>query len=194
MSEIKINQGNVTEAFKTAKGNALAINILTKLFGEQKPDYSDYHNIKTYEDACEALGIKPMTSLFIEYEACMKEEVIDIAHIAYIKLCTIAQAINNDKDFPRFVKDEYRYYPYFILYNQKEVDEMSDEDKSRLVFWGGLAFLGAYCGLAYACSSYAWSSAPANFGSRLAVSSSEQAIYFGNQFKELWKDYLIGRK
>lgn len=194
MSEIKINQGNVTEAFKTAKGNALAINILTKLFGEQKPDYSDYHNIKTYEDACEALGIKPMTSLFIEYEACMKEEVIDIAHIAYIKLCTIAQAINNDKDFPRFVKDEYRYYPYFILYNQQEVDDMSDEDKSRLVFWGGDAYNGASCGLAYACSNPAWSHASAIFGSRLAVSSSEQAIYFGNQFKELWKDYLIGRK
>lgn len=194
MSEIKINQGNVTEAFKTAKGNALAINILTKLFGEQKPDYSDYHNIKTYEDACEALGIKPMTSLFIEYGACMKEEVIDIAHIAYIKLCTIAQAINNDKDFPRFVKDEYRYYPYFILYNQKEVDEMSDEDKSRLVFWGGHASYGASCGLACASSDYAWSSASAYIGSRLAVSSSEQAIYFGNQFKELWKDYLIGRK
>lgn len=194
MSEIKINQGNVTEAFKTAKGNALAINILTKLFGEQKPDYSDYHNIKTYEDACEALGIKPMTSLFIEYEACMKEEVIDIAHIAYIKLCTIAQAINNDKDFPRFVKDEYRYYPYFILYNQKEVDEMSDEDKSRLVFWGGSANHGAYCGLACAYSRYDWSLTHASVGSRLAVSSSEQAIYFGNQFKELWKDYLIGRK
>lgn len=194
MSEIKINQGNVTEAFKTAKGNALAINILTKLFGEQKPDYSDYHNIKTYEDACEALGIKPMTSLFIEYGACMKEEVIDIAHIAYIKLCTIAQAINNDKDFPRFVKDEYRYYPYFILYNQKEVDEMSDEDKSRLVFWGGFASYGASCGLASAYSPHAWSTAAALIGSRLAVSSSEQAIYFGNQFKELWKDYLIGRK
>lgn len=194
MSEIKINQGNVTEAFKTAKGNALAINILTKLFGEQKPDYSDYRNIKTYEDACEALGIKPMTSLFIEYEACMKEEVIDIAHIAYIKLCTIAQAINNDKDFPRFVKDEYRYYPYFILYNQKEVDEMSDEDKSRLVFWGGDAYHGAYCGLASANSAYGWSFTDATVGSRLAVSSSEQAIYFGNQFKELWKDYLIGRK
>lgn len=194
MSEIKINQGNVTEAFKTAKGNALAINILTKLFGEQKPDYSDYRNIKTYEDACEALGIKPISRLLVEYEDGMKEEVMDIAHIAYIKLCTIARAINNDKDFPRFVKDEYRYYPYFILYNQQEVDDMSDEDKSRLVFWGGSAYSGASCGWACAYSNYDWSFASANVGSRLAVSSSEQAIYFGNQFKELWKDYLIGRK
>lgn len=194
MSEIKINQGNVTEAFKTAKCNALAINILTKLFGEQKPDYSDYRNIKTYEDACEALGIKPISRLLVEYEDGMKEEVMDIAHIAYIKLCTIARAINNDKDFPRFVKDEYRYYPYFILYNQQEVDDMSDEDKSRLVFWGGFAYYGAICGLACAHSNYDWSFTNASVGSRLAVSSSEQAIYFGNQFKELWKDYLIGRK
>lgn len=194
MSEIKINQGNVTEAFKTAKGNALAINILTKLFGEQKPDYSDYRNIKTYEDACEALCIKPISRLLVEYEDGMKEEVMDIAHIAYIKLCTIARAINNDKDFPRFVKDEYRYYPYFILYNQQEVDDMSDEDKSRLVFWGGAALSGAYCGLASAHSTHVWSLTAAYVGSRLAVSSSEQAVYFGNQFKELWKDYLIGRK
>ena len=31
-------------------------------------------------------------------------------------------------------------------------------------------------------------------GSRLAVKSSEIAIYFGEQFKELWKDFLIGKK
>lgn len=193
MKAVEIKQENVTEAFKSADGCEVAINILTNLFGKQKPDYTDFHNIKTYEDACEALGIKPVSRLLVEYEDGMKEEVMDIAHIAYIKLCTIAQAINNDKDFPRFVKDEYRYYPYFILYNQQEVEEMNDEDKSRLVFWGGSAD-GALCGLAFAYSALAWSVATAYFGSRLAVSSREQAIYFGNQFKELWKDYLIGKK
>lgn len=194
MKQIEIKQENVTEAFKSAKGCDVAISILTNLFGEQKPDYSDYHNIKTYEDACDALGIKPIRRILVEYMDGSMEEVVDIAHIAYMKLCTIACAINNDKEFPRFIKDEYRYYPYFILYNQKEVDEMSDEDKSRLVFWGGDASYGAYCGLAYAISSNAWSYSPATFGSRLALNSSEKAIYFGNQFKELLKDYLIGKK
>lgn len=51
MKAIEIKQENVTEAFKSADGCEVAINILTNLFGKQKPDYTDFHNIKTYEDA-----------------------------------------------------------------------------------------------------------------------------------------------
>ena len=118
----------------------------------------------------------------------------DIAHLAYIKLYTIARALNNDPDFPRFTKDEYRYTPWFYLYNQKEIDEMDEEDRNRLVLWGGSAYNGAYCGFASASSTNAWSYSFATLGSRLAVKSSEIAIYFGEQFKELWKDFLIGKK
>lgn len=194
MKAIEIKQENVTEAFKSADGCEVAINILTNLFGKQKPDYTDFHNIKTYEDACEALGIKPVSRLLIEYGDGQKEEVIDIAHIAYVKLSTIARALNNDPDFPRFTKDEYRYTPWFYIYNQKEIDEMDEEDRNRLVLWGGYATYGAGCGLASAHSAYDWSGSRASFGSRLAVKSSEIAIYFGEQFKELWKDFLIGKK
>lgn len=118
----------------------------------------------------------------------------DIAHLAYIKLCTIARALNNDPDFPRFTKDECRYTPWFYLYNQKEIDEMDEEDRNQLVLWGGDTYAGAYCGLAFAYSFLDWSSSGAVLGSRLAVKSSEIAIYFGEQFKELWKDFLIGKK
>lgn len=201
MSELKITQEKVTAAFSEANDCPKAISILTALFGKQKPDYTDYHNIKTYEDACEAIGVKPIVRLLVEDEDGHKEEVADIAHLAYIKLCTIARALNNDPDFPRFTKDEYRYTPWFYLYNQKEIDEMDEEDRNRLVLWGGPAAGGAACGLAFAfsspawsSSSPAWSSSSASFGSRLAVKSSEIAIYFGEQFKELWKDFLIGKK
>ena len=71
---------------------------------------------------------------------------------------------------------------------------MDEEDRNRLVLWGGNAHNGASCGLAYADSNIGWSFSAANFGSRLAVKSSEIAIYFGEQFKELWKDFLIGKK
>ena len=216
MSELKITQEKVTAAFSEANDCPKAISILTALFGKQKPDYTDYHNIKTYEDACEAIGVKPIVRLLVEDEDGHKEEVADIAHLAYIKLCTIARALNNDPDFPRFTKDEYRYTPWFYLYNQKEIDEMDEEDRNQLVLWGGnagngascglacadsdydwsnsYAYGGAYCGLASALSYNAWSSSSAAVGSRLAVKSSEIAIYFGEQFKELWKDFLIGKK
>ena len=157
MSELKITQEKVTAAFSEANDCPKAISILTALFGKQKPDYTDYHNIKTYEDACEAIGVKPIVRLLVEDEDGHKEEVADIAHLAYIKLCTIARALNNDPNFPRFTKDEYRYTPWFYLYNQKEIDEMDEEDRNRLVLWGGSADDGATCGLAYAHSYDAWS-------------------------------------
>ena len=126
MSELKITQEKVTAAFSEANDCPKAISILTALFGKQKPDYTDYHNIKTYEDACEAIGVKPIVRLLVEDEDGHKEEVADIAHLAYIKLYTIARALNNDPDFPRFTKDEYRYTPWFYLYNQKEIDEINE--------------------------------------------------------------------
>ena len=62
-------------------------------------------------------------------------------------------------------------------------------------FFGAvLRINGAYCGLACAYSDSDWSNSYAYLGSRLAVKSSEIAIYFGEQFKELWKDFLIGKK
>nr|DAR10267.1 MAG TPA: hypothetical protein [Bacteriophage sp.] len=152
MKAIEIKQENVTEAFKSADGCEVAINILTNLFGKQKPDYTDFHNIKTYEDACEALGIKPVSRLLIEYGDGQKEEVIDIAHIAYVKLSTIARALNNDPEFPRFTENEYRWFPWYYLYSQEEIDDMDEEKRKGLVFWGGNASDGAFCGLAYAYS------------------------------------------
>lgn len=154
MKAIEIKQENVTEAFKSADGCEVAINILTNLFGKQKPDYTDFHNIKTYEDACEALGIKPVSRLLIEYGDGQKEEVIDIAHIAYVKLSTIARALNNDPEFPRFTENEYRWFPWYYLYSQEEIDDMDEEKRKELVFWGGGANYGALCGLASAVSDF----------------------------------------
>jgi hypothetical protein len=71
---------------------------------------------------------------------------------------------------------------------------MDEEKRKELVFWGGPAYHGASCGLASAYSSYAWSYSFADVGSRLAVKSEEIAKYFGNQFKELWRDFLIGKR
>ena len=71
---------------------------------------------------------------------------------------------------------------------------MDEEDRNQLVLWGGDAGNGASCGLAFADSVTDWSGSDASIGSRLAVKSSEIAIYFGEQFKELWKDFLIGKK
>ena len=115
--------------------------------------------------------------------------------IAFMKLRIIAAALNGLhentlNEFPKFEKGEYRWYPWFLLCTQKEIDEMSDEDKSRVVLRslsnavanGGVAF-------AYACrdSSYA----RASYGSRLAFKTKELAKYAGEQFLDIWADLVF---
>lgn len=195
MEDVRIKHKNVTEAFKSAEGCDVAISILTSLFGDQKPDYTDYHNIKTYENACEALGETPVD--FENMNGLLVENDFDpllVDEIAYKKLGTIAKALNNDPEFPRFTSNEYRWFPWYYMYSQAEIDDMDEEKRKELVFWGGPAHCGAYCGLAVANSTDAWSDTDATVGSRLAVKSKEVAEYFGRQFKELWRDFLIGKR
>lgn len=74
MSELKITQEKVTAAFSEANDCPKAISILTALFGKQKPDYTDYHNIKTYEDACEAIGVNPLFAYLLKMKTDTKKK------------------------------------------------------------------------------------------------------------------------
>ena len=105
--------------------------------------------------------------------------------LAYIQLRIITYALNEGW-VPQFTEDEYRYYPYFYLYTQKEIDEMSEDDKAQLLSVGGYAYNGAQCGLSYASSDPGFSSSSASIGARLAFKSSELAKYAGRQFAALW--------
>ena len=107
----------------------------------------------------------------------------------------IAAALNGQSEgtldeFPKFEKGEYRWYPWFLLYTQKEIDEMSEKKKSRVVLRsgsnananGGVAFAGAYNGS---------SNASASYGSRLAFKTKELAKYAGEQFIDIWANLVF---
>lgn len=68
---------------------------------------------------------------------------------------------------------------------------MSNDDKSRLV---GRAFYISVAGggLAYAYAYNASSNSNGDFGSRLAFKSEELAEYAGNQFIEIFADFMLG--
>ena len=84
--------------------------------------------IKTFEDACNELGIDHN-----EWMQDKKELGLEADVIAYLKLRIIAAALNEGWK-PQFTTDEYRYFPWFCLYTQSEIDEMNEEDKSRVVY------------------------------------------------------------
>ena len=136
----------------------------------------------SHENACKVLDIP-----FDNFE----NEEKDVR--AYKILRIIAKAWNEDAEFPRFVKGEKRWYPCVDLYTKEEVNRMSEEDKKRVLLWGGSALHGVVCGLVCAPAHSAFSSATATFGARLGFKSKELAVKCVEQFPELWYDYLIGK-
>jgi hypothetical protein len=149
--------------------------------------------VKTFDDACKELGI--------DAEAIQQQwqdaGITMLDEVAYQKLRIITAALNEGWE-PEFREDEYRYYPYCILYTKAEIEQKDDEwkDEHNLQLWGGggASSSGALCGLAFAHSVYAWSIALANISARLAHKTEELAIYSGKQFTELWANYYTGKE
>lgn len=140
--------------------------------------------IKTFEDACNELGIDHN-----EWMQDKKELGLEADVIAYLKLRIIAAALNEGWK-PQFTTGEYRYFPWFCLYTQSEIDEMNEEDKSRVVY-RSYNNAGASGGVACAHTLYDSSDAYTSIGSRLAFKTRELAEYAGRQFVEIWADYVF---
>lgn len=149
--------------------------------------------VKTFDDACKELGI--------DAEAIQQQwqdaGITMLDEVAYQKLRIITAALNEGWE-PEFKEDEYRYYPYCILYTKAEIEQKDDEwkDEYNLQLWvgGGASYDGVACGLACATSRNAWSIASASFSARLAHKTEELAIYSGKQFTELWANYYTGKE
>lgn len=111
--------------------------------------------------------------------------------VAYLKLRIICAALNEGWK-PTFDKDEWRYYPWFYLYTQKEYEELDEDEKEECRVVGrsnGNASAGG--GLVYASAFYASSTSSTNCGSRLAFKTRELGEYCGKQFIDIWADFLF---
>lgn len=188
---IQINTDALIKAYKESSNDCK--NTLESLFGEELFKPKDItERIKTFDDAYKALGEShPYVVQYDQIFACLMdgEEEIPKDIIAYLKLRIITAALNEGWK-PQFTKDEWRYFPWFYLYTQKEIDEMDEEEKSRVVFRSH-SFATARGGVAYAITSSDSSRTYAYIGSRLAFKSSELAKYAGEQFVEIWADYVF---
>lgn len=150
---------------------------------DEKPQ-NVMERVKTFKDACNELGIEHDKWVQDKKDLGLEADVI-----AYLKLRIIAAALNEGWK-PQFTTDEYRYFPWFYLYTQSEIDEMSEEEKSRVVYRSGY---NAYAVGGVACAyTYSGSSSTVTYiGSRLAFKTRELAEYAGRQFVEIWADYVF---
>ena len=142
--------------------------------------------IKTFDDALEELGKDH--PLVKEYKALCKADVTENT-VVYSRLCVITAAMNEGWT-PRFVKGEYRYFPYFYLYTNEEISRMSEEELSRVVYRSS-SYAYAVGGVSYAYADYDSADVVAYIGSRLAFKTEELAEYAGKQFIKLYAEYLL---
>ena len=182
--QIQIPEGKVAE-WKEING------VTTLVLVDEADNRPVTERIKTFEDACNELGEE---NVFVQaYRTAEfntsgnQNDVSDV--VAYLKLRVIAAALNEGWN-PQFTTEEFRWYPWFYLYTQEDIDKMDEEKKKTIWRFGGPSNFGSHCGLAVANSHDAWSASGAGISARLAVKSEALAKYFGQQFIDIWSDYV----
>ena len=183
--EIEIPEGKVAE-WQEIDGKTVLVAV------DEVDNRPVTERIKTFEDACNELGEENvLVQAYRTAEFNTSGNQSDVSDVvAYLKLRVIAEALNEGWE-PQFKKEEYRYYPWFYLYRQVEIDNMDEKKKKKLWLFGGGSYSGAHCGLAVAGSGSTGSNSGAAFSARLAVKSEALAKYSGQQFIDIWADYLI---
>ena len=168
--------------------------IALQAFSEKELTAFDFTRIRTFEDACKALGLD-----FDNIVDTIANIIIfghSKASAAMFKLNIIRKAINLGQDlhFAKDPKNSYIYYPYNQLvtkispYYNKELNlgkmeiigKVKSEGKEYFVF-GGRAYIGGYDGLGVFYSDDGVGDANASIGF-LGCASEKIAQHFGKYF------------
>lgn len=145
--------------------------------------------IKTFEDACEALGNK---HLYVQEYLNVVNINISQDIISYLKLRIITEALNEGWK-PTFDEGEYRYYPWFFSYTKEEYDSLDEDEKKKCRIPPKLDNhddMNA-SNLEYVYAGFAGSCSYSSSGVRLTFKTKELAKYCGEQFIDIWIDFLF---
>lgn len=180
-------------AFKAAEKNDIK-GVLIAIFGiseKPKDNRPVTERIKTFEDAVRELGNDhPLVSLYNVLSNSTVKYDSDV--LAYLKLRIIVAALNEGWE-PQFIEGERRWAPWFVLYTNAELNKMNDKDREKVcrVVGRSNSYSIAYGGLVFAVAYSASSDSSTDLGSRLAFKSEKLAEYAGQQFIEIYRDFMI---
>ena len=158
---------------------------------DEKDNRPITERVTCWDDVVRELGYDPVERL-LDHTERGDGFNFEPDEIAYIKLKAIATVLNEGWT-PQFTTDEYRYFPWFYLYTQEEIDAMDEEKRSRVVLRSNYSAY-ALGGVAYVHALYDSSNAVSSYGSRLAFKTRELAVYAGKQFTEIWADFVFRPK
>lgn len=143
-----------------------------------------WERIKTVEDAITYTGMT--------LPDCIGELPLDVQAMMKLRIvCAAYNELTVDEldQFPLFTDGEYRYYPWFWLYTQEEIDKMDEEERSR-VLGRSFSSANAYAGVAYSYASNASAISSSSLGGRLCFKTRELAMECGKRFAKLWGQFF----
>ena len=189
MCTIKLDATQVAAIYKG--GNEEARKALKDSLGEQFSTILPITDrVKTFDDAVGELGNEhSLVKVYHSIKYGYTSELVGKDLLAYIKLTIICEALNEGWH-PQYTQNERRWFPYYELLTNEEIEGMPEEEKSRVVgragcgayAYGGLVYSGAVCVSSYSGTSY---------GSRLAFKNEELAEYAGKTFIDIYKDFVM---
>lgn len=198
---IEINSANYDAAYAMAdEQTRKVLAVLCGRDGETTapakpaPTLSDYTTIRSYEDACVALGFSPtiLNKPLVVAETEDGEDKVELPKhiVAQMKLETICRALwgGEVKVYPDPKGERTYWYPWFALYTKDEMERMNKEQRGALL--SAYANLGASAGFGCLYAHYRSSHSYALSGFRLCLDTEEKAEYFGKQFVELWAEAI----
>ena len=155
---------------------------MCKVFGEDtfKKSNDDTRRIKTFEQACHKLGDSHY--LVSQYKSIQQK---DTKLDAFMKLCIITDALNEGWT-PNFTEYEHRYYPFFRLFSRYEVEYMKEDRKKDLLAFGKNSMF-------FDMMAISTNNLTVDICPLLTLKDRDLAEYCGEQFKDIWFDYLIGQ-
>lgn len=197
---IEINSANYDAAY--AMADEQTRKVLAVLCGRSDettapakpaPTLSDYTTIRSYEDACVALGIEPtLNKSLIVRNGDSVEDLFELPKhiVAQMKLETICRALwgGEVKVYPDPKGERTYWYPWFALYTKDEMERMNKEQRGALL--SADASDGAAAGFGFLSAIDRSSYSLAYSGFRLCLDTEEKAEYFGKQFVELWAEAI----
>lgn len=122
---IEVTENDVKAAFQAAKTDEMK-EVLAALFCKREaPTLDNYKTIKSYEDACEALGVPT-----IKPDMNLPKHVV-----ALMKLETVSKALwgKNFDPMPDPKGEKCYWYPFFALYTKDEIERLNEVQRGALL-------------------------------------------------------------
>lgn len=178
--EPKVSYTAIKAIYDTASDEFKA--MLEKIFGKEAFAF-DYRSIKSFEDACDKLGISKRTPVIpTASEYC--KEALEQSEAMY-KLLVICKAINDGQQYD---EDGYTWAPIYYFYTKDELKEMGEERRKAKhiqLLSAAHASNAEHSGVRCASAGYRGANTGAAGGFPLCANSEEKALYLDEQFRDL---------